>query len=109
MADFMQVMKDWGRMCKAYTDNNKCIECVLAKSLVCGQMERASEADIAVAESDIILWAARHPEPRFPTWGEYLCDIGLIHDCKTGDDMVHRLFDNSIPADIAAKLEIKPK
>lgn len=43
------------------------------------------------------------------TWGEYLCNIGLIHDCTESEDVVTRLFHNIIPADVAEKLGIEPK
>ena len=43
------------------------------------------------------------------TWGEFLCDIGLIHDCTESEDVVMRLFNNVIPADIAQKLGLEPK
>ena len=43
------------------------------------------------------------------TWGEFLCNIGLIHDCTESEDVVLRLFNNVIPADIAQKLGIQPK
>lgn len=43
------------------------------------------------------------------TWGEFLCDIGLIHDCTESEDVVLRLFNNVIPSDIAEKLGIEPK
>lgn len=38
------------------------------------------------------------------TWGEYLCNIGLIHDCKDGEQVAERLFNNNIPTEIAQKL-----
>lgn len=43
------------------------------------------------------------------TWGEFLCNIGLIHDCTESEEVVLRLFNNIIPADIAKKLGIEPK
>lgn len=43
------------------------------------------------------------------TWGEFLCNIGLIHDCTEPEEVVLRLFDNVIPADIAEKLGVPPK
>jgi hypothetical protein len=47
-------------------------------------------------------------EPTYTTWGEYLCNIGLIHDCKDGEQVAERLFNNNIPTEIAQKLELKP-
>ena len=38
------------------------------------------------------------------TWGEFLCNIGLIHDCTESEDVVLRLFNNAIPDEIAEKL-----
>lgn len=43
------------------------------------------------------------------TWGEFLCNIGLIHDCTESEDVVLRLFNNVIPDDIAEKLWPEPK
>lgn len=43
------------------------------------------------------------------TWGEFLCNIGLIHDCTESEEVVLRLFNNIIPADIAEKLGSEPK
>jgi hypothetical protein len=54
-------------------------------------------------------WAAEHPEPVYPTWGEYLCNIGLIGDCTESEDVLLRLFNNVIPANLAQKLGIEPK
>ena len=43
------------------------------------------------------------------TWGEFLCNIGLIHDCTESEDVVLRLFNNVIPDDIAQKLGLQKK
>ena len=43
------------------------------------------------------------------TWGEFLCNIGLIYDCTESEEVVLRLFNNVIPADIAEKLGMQPK
>lgn len=60
-------------------------------------------------EKEVMAWAAEHPETQFPTWGEFLCNIGLIHDCTESEDVVSRLFHEEIPAEIAQKLGLKPK
>ena len=45
-----------------------------------------------------------YKEPTYTTWGEYLCNIGLINDCEDGEQVTTRLFHNNIPAEIAQKL-----
>ena len=57
-------------------------------------------------------WAAEHPEPVYPTWGEYLASIGVMkpvqHD-KAYEVWFAQLYSTNIPADIAEKLGIAPK
>ena len=54
-------------------------------------------------------WAAEHPELVYPTWFEWLSDMGLI--VKNGDAYEFHFIRATkyIPADIAQKLGIKPK
>ena len=112
MADFVQTMKDWRRMCKAI-GRDSCDGCKLhAAGNDCVAVYEG-EMDYAQAEKVITEWAAEHPEPVYPTWWEYMCMIGVIPDSlgdKTlGDVTVYRLMSIKIPADIAEKLGIEPK
>jgi Fe-S-cluster-containing dehydrogenase component len=109
MAEFVQTMKDWRRMCKHYTDESmkdglhSCVDmCPLGNNTACGMIEDARDSDIEVMAKEVAKWAAEHPEPVYPTWGEWL----------------QRLYDNTnyagifitpIPADIAEKLGLQPK
>jgi hypothetical protein len=64
-----------------------------------------SDVPYSDMELRIMAWAAEHPEPVYPTWGEWLNTYGVVSD---------NFFSNAkmldpIPADIAEKLGVKPK
>lgn len=108
MAEFVQTMKDWRRMCKTI-GGISCEGCKLhADGNDCAAVYEG-EMDYVKLEKAVTDWVAEHPEPKCPTWGEYLCNIGLIGDCTESEDVLLRLFNNVIPADIAQKLGIEPK
>lgn len=67
-------------------------------------------------------WAAEHPAPRYPTWNEWQkstfpdaesglspCEFGIMRrfDCDV-HDCCYDCAEQPIPADIAAKLGIRP-
>jgi len=57
---------------------------------------------------------AKHPEPQYPTWGEWLESIGVIKYNNRADSINYLIrpthkTNTQIPADIAQKLEIEPK
>lgn len=95
MAEFQKVMKQAKRMCDAQED---CEVCPLGKKLdcVCVLSDAAMMMDADKIERIVMDWAEKHPEPRCPTWAEWLKMLG-----------VEKLSD-IIPADIAEKLGVKP-
>ena len=115
MSDFAQTMKDWRRMCEANDREYgiaSCEHCRIYEKThhICGAIwDIEAGTDWEAIESAVSEWAEEHPEPQYPTWGEYLCNIGLINDCTESDDAIYRLFHNTIPADIAEKLGVEPK
>ena len=119
MAEFVQIMKDWRRMCKAYTIfKHECEGCPLENIAehACGAIFEPEFADVVNwqrLEGIVGKWATEHPEPKYPTWWKYLCMIGLIPDSlgdKTlGEVTVEQLMNTEIPAGIAQKLGIEPK
>ena len=78
MADFVQTMKDWRRMCKAQDElrgDRACCGCPL-ESYGCPSIyDDVDNADYADVENKVSAWAAEHPEPVYPTWGEYIRSI----------------------------------
>ena len=121
MADFVQTMKDWRRMCKAYsTDDESCCEgCPVVDfhEHGCGAIfEMEDVTDWQRYAETIAAWAAEHPEPVYPMWGEWFVEHGDLVDgwqnATNAAWMANRaldVFTKPIPADIAQKLGLKPK
>ena len=106
MSEFVQTMKDWRRMCKAFTtDDDSCCEGCPVVDLHehgCGAIfEMEDSTDWERYEGQIREWAAENPEPVYPSWYEYLTDIYPA--------TWNMIKDKPIPADIAQKLGIKLK
>lgn len=70
-------------------------------------------------EQRVMQWAAEHPEPVYPTWGEWFAEQGELSanwkdlrvvSCsgKSSTGVIGLLY-NEIPADIAEKLGLQPK
>lgn len=114
MADFTTVMHEMQRMCEAFIKKDECQNCPLINNPVCGSPVDIDGKDIAKAEADTMAWAAEHPEPQYPTWSEWLVEIGVFPEMmstipsKALDAIINGVC-KPIPADIAEKQGIKPK
>jgi hypothetical protein len=71
-------------------------------------------------EESISAWATEHPEPKYPTWREYLKEKGLTtstnvyFSSENGaririNDTLNENADCPIPAEIATALGLEPK
>ena len=123
MAQFTEVMRQARRMCEAFSDGY-CSECPIgdADVLECG-ITVTSEMDFKEVERRVMQWAAKHPEPVYPTWSEWQNSVFPdaeidITPCACGSrDRLNCFLEKTcgmckeqqIPADIAEKLGIKPK
>lgn len=122
MAEFVQTMKDWRRMCKE--KRGMCKDCGLkaAGNECCAIYD--GDMDYANVETVVTNWAAEHPEPKYPTWAEWLESVHVLTNNKSvtykdgnvtyGTKYYQSVSPNTefyqpIPADIAEKLEIEPK
>ena len=117
--DFVQTMKDWKRMCNAMEQEDEytaCDKCDL-RDFGCPAIyeKECNSADWKHVERVVAKWAAEHPEPKYPTWWEWLKSMGIVSKAKSEYSEIFdticeetRMFD-SIPADIAQKLGIEPK
>ena len=94
MAEFVQTMKDWRRMCKT-VGGESCDGCKLHIAGNDCVAVYEGEMNYAQAEQTITEWAADHPVV-YPTWWDWLAARGLDPD-------------DPIPADIAVKLGLEPK
>ena len=113
------VMKDWRRMCKAYTtdDESCCDGCPVVdfREHGCGAIfEMEDSTDWQRYADAIRAWAAEHPEPVYETWADYISRL-VIHDICDGTisgtetTVLTYAMKTHIPADIAKKLGIEPK
>ena len=126
MAEFVQTMKDWRRMCKAFTtdDDSCCYGCPVVDLHEHGCeaiFEMEDSTDWERYEGQIREWAAEHPEPVYPTWGEWLIKIGgavkklyaqqYHYEAAQPTQLIEvvEVLDEPIPADIAEKLGIEQK
>ena len=111
MTDFAKTMKNWRKMCKVcFRRFGRCCSGCPLDNLVEGNCRSIYEEDFADVvdweelEKRIDAWAAEHPEPKYPTWYEYLSNR---YRAAFGDIAV--IARQPIPADIAEKLGIGPK
>ena len=110
MAEFVQTMNDWKRMCLSY---KSCSDCPMMDEDGCAHV-LCSEGGIQSAvpeiqEAVIEKWAAEHPEPVYPTWWSWLINEGVIEKGSTYTGAFDQLKTKPIPADIAEKLGIESK
>ena len=112
MAEFDVVCKEFRRMCWHYQRECRCKDCPLRGSNI-GQCRKNAFASPHVFEYHVMQWAAEHPEPVYPTWGDYLTMLMLEDITHSGDTTPQTLGQwmckNRIPADIAKKLGIQPE
>lgn len=107
MAEFAEVMRQWGRYCKGYTENHNddCDGCPFEINGSCNSYAKDNAQYAEQIEKHIMSWAAEHPVV-YPTWREYL--MSIIMPYGTGDWST-LLLEHRISADIASKLGIQPK
>lgn len=87
-------------------------------------IKNSTDNAFVIIDTQIETWATENPEPVYPTWIEWLMEIGVIpkisyglatvHDPETKEVTEARIDINPsalqpIPADIAEKLGIEPK
>jgi hypothetical protein len=83
MAEFVQTMKDWRRMCKVQEDTTcgACSSCPMGddgKSCMAVYEDEFETVDFAHIEQTVTEWAAEHPEPVYPSIAKYLERFGII-------------------------------
>ena len=115
MAEFVQMMKDWRRMCQhmeKMAGDRSCDICPLGG---CNAIyEDDGNTDYAEIEEKVATWAAEHPEPVYPTWYEFMRENKIIpdvlEDCGDYYKTIGKwLVKATIKQDIAQKLGIEPK
>ena len=120
MAEFTEVMRQAKRMCTAHGGMCNSRNCPLDNGEACRLAADQDGEDYSDVERIIMSWAAEHPEPVYPSWKEAWdelfpqatnipCpEIYFGVKCCDVDDNCDVCKDNPTPADIAAKLGIRP-
>lgn len=129
MSEFTKTMRAWRRMCDTFSKQygyDCCEYCPMGHLKSCGAMlEREENAYDNIAET-VDNWAAENPESQYPTWAEWLEEMGLTWRSVTAARATNAVEPDSmqgipfimmlslkarspIPADIAEKLGLKPK
>ncbi len=111
MAEFVDVLRQFDRMCKA---NAGCFNCPLHNPD--GVSDECSIGafvnDPERIECEVMKWAAEHPEPVYPTWYAWLANMCVV-PIELPPDQAVMVTDigllKKIPADVAEKLGIEPK
>ena len=113
MADFVQTMKDWRRMCMAMEKlrpNDACAGCRLEGYGCPAIYENNSHVDFRDVEKQVSEWAEAHPDPVYPTWLEWLMNKGFVTASSNQYGTSYNFdWDKPIPADIAQRLGLEPK
>ena len=106
-------LKSWKRMCNSMTEMNGCEDCPIVRNTHgarCGDMPGEMQ-DVESIVCEVEKWATEHQEPVYPTWWEWLENMGIVSKAKSESSKFFdttRMYDN-IPADIAQKLGIEPR
>lgn len=119
MAEYNDVIKQFKRMCWYYSRDKmqkSCPMCTSYPNCNIGQCRKIAFEKPTHFATTVTRWAAEHPEPVYPTWGDWLAEMGLICWEDNGDrDGVYSVMTPTfkmctpIPADIAGKLGLQPK
>lgn len=108
MAEFVDVIRQTKRICKSV--NGNCGRCLMGE-FACpnnARFDNTDEQEFIDFANAVMSWAAEHPEPVYPTWEDWLLDIGVIRKGMSWSDLNIPLR-KSIPANIAEKLGLQPK
>ena len=122
MAEFKDIAREFNRMCHFY-DTPPCEGCPMGFHTI-NRSDCMSRLfyNPEKYEERVIKWAEKHPEPKYPTWTEWLSKQGFVElkagqfVKQTGNEYVYEcktvaiLTDKAavpIPADIAEKLGVE--
>ena len=76
------------------------------------RFDKTEEATFCELEDEMVKWAAEHPEPVYPPWGEWLEKQGVVKLVQEDGAPYYALLreiEDPISPDIAQKLGIEPK
>lgn len=108
MNTFSQVMRKWHYLC-VYMDEKygeKCCDCCPLSNLPCGAIyEQDYNTDWDKIEEAVEAWSKTHPMERYPTWAEWLDQLGILsYENNTVSLSVNA--HSPIPKEIAQNLKL---
>ncbi len=132
MAEFVKVMRQFKRLCKECSklgaEGWGCDECPLERGNSDLERDGCDYVSTAIGNDDnlvkveqiVMNWAAKHPT-RYPTWREWQestfpsasdvmnpCSFASLDELRCNELSCKACRERPIPADIAAKLGIRP-
>ena len=112
MAEWMDVMNQFNRMCWYYQRKDECPMGCPMNGVNISQCRKIAFECPEVTEKTVMDWATEHPELVYPNWSQWLISIGVIPkeiDISQYHAIIELGLIKPIPADIAEKLGIEPK
>lgn len=118
MAEYNDVIKQFKRMCRYYYGQSYSGCPLYCKGHGCNISHcRMLAFEDKKFQNVVMLWAAEHPEPVYPTWGEWLEKQGVVKQVRSPryeeDGASYytplRKIEDHIPPDVAQMLGIEPK
>lgn len=123
MAEFLEVHRQFDRMCRYYQRKRECPMACPMIGVNISECRKIAFEEPDVTEKTVMSWAAEHPEPVYPTWLEYLArycgaprkidlvPVGFAEEVHgvLPETYIHWLMTHRIPADTAQKLGLQPK
>lgn len=119
--EYGEMMRQFVRFCRAQAAlaeyagmNFQCEGCPLEKNKVCNDLPNGiAMKDVADVERVVTAWAAEHPEPVYPTWGEWLEAQGVFKKRQLSEYASDRVVDwekvtSRIPEGFARRHGIAP-
>jgi len=115
--EYGEMMRQFRRFCAAQEGISEragldfqCEGCPLDKNSVCDKLPCAVKPeDVEKVERVVEKWVEEHPEPVYPTWGEYLEKVIPHGSGETTISFAIYAMQQPIHADIAQMLGIGPK
>lgn len=91
MAEFVQVMSQFMRLCDSCKYCHDCPICQAGFNCDCDH-QGYSKTRAAEIEHIIMSWAAENPGPNYPSWGEWLESEGICFSHMTNYEHIGSFF-----------------
>ena len=109
MAEWMDVMNQFNRMCWSYQREHKCPMACPMNGVNISQCRKIAFERPKETEEIVVQWATEHPEPVYPSIAKYLEQFGIT--IRRDGTLQTDFFKANVPMSetLAKKLGIEPK